>query len=37
MTDKYNGYPANASGSEEPDSAASHEQKNPVDEISFSV
>lgn len=29
MTDKYNGYPANASGSEEPDSAASHEQKNP--------
>lgn len=29
MTDKYNGYPANASGSEEPDSAASHEQKKP--------
>lgn len=29
MTDKYNGYPTNASGSEELDNAASHEQKNP--------
>ena len=29
MTDKYNGYPTNASGSEEQDNAVSHEQKNP--------